>query len=304
MDWTSIPERDRERLLALHQNRDDASLIFEADRYGMKFITLKRRLQELNAKQHNPDDTRHNWVDHLRITTNDMVFISDIEIPDQHEELMEYARQIGKIYEIPNCMWAGDVLASDQFSAWPVTWQDTEMGSYEAGLKTAKNYFTDFAKVYQNQFFISGNHDERLSRATGGQLWLGNLFDIPNFIFSRYPFALINSSRGIVRVTHPKNFSEDAIGLGRKLIAKMPIPSHLIMAHTHQGQRGWSKNGVHEIIALGCMRDPLKTQYKSIVDNTYGEWNPGFAFMKNGYFYQLNYFSTDWKSVLKGNLIA
>lgn len=304
MDWAGIPDRDRERLLAIHQNKDEAALIWEAERYGMKYLTLKRRLQELNAKQVNPNDTRHNWVDHLRITTDDMVFISDIEIPDQHEELMEYAKQIGKIYAIHDCMWVGDLTHSDEFSSWPVTWQDTEAGSYTASLRTLRHYFTDFKEVYSNQHVTPGNHDDRFAKAVGGALWLGDLFDIPGVTFNRYPFALINTCRGLVRVTHPQNFSENAIGLGQKLYAKLPIPSHLVIAHTHQNQRGWSKNGVHEIIVLGCMRDPNKTHYKSIVDNTYGEWNPGFAMMKNGYFYQFGLFSTDWKSVLKGNLIG
>lgn len=303
MEWKQIVEQDRQRLLALHMDHNDDALIWEANRYGIKFVTLKRRLQEMKASLPNPDDTRPSWNHYLRITTDDMVFISDIEIPDQHEKLMEYAKEVGKIYEIPNCMWAGDVNASDQFSNFPVTWQ-VKQEAYEANIATTRRYFLSYAEVY-NQFYIEGNHDNKLNRETDGQVHLGMFFqDMPNFTFSRYPFAFINTSRGLVRVTHPKQFSENAIDLGRKLISKMPIPSHLIMAHTHQGQRGWSKNGVHEIIALGCMRDPLKTQYKNIVDNTYGEWQPGFAMMKNGYFYQLNYFSTDWKSVLKGNLIA
>lgn len=304
MSWESIPPIEREKLLALHRSKDFTSIDWEADRREMNRATLRRRLQEMNKTTVNPNDDRPTFENYLRITTNDMVFISDIEIPDHHEELMEYAQQVGKIYEIDDCMWAGDVDAADQYSKYPVHWKG-DHGVFDANISTTRKLFTKFCGTYKRQTFIQGNHDARFAYANGGNVWFGSLFDIPNFTFSRYSYCYIQSNRGLIMVAHPnRKFAENAIDLGRRIINQEKIPCHLVLAHTHQGIRGWSKNGVHEIIALGCMRDPIKTMYKQIDKNTYGEWQPGFAMMKNGYFYQLNLFSTDWKSVLKGNLIA
>lgn len=318
MSWEHISEQDRDRLYDLRRsylrtqdNTIEQSLMWEATRFNIKYVTLLRRLIDHGKGKRAlitpvDEDQRPSWQGYLRTNMDDCLFISDLEVPDHNEELLSYAQQVAKIYELNNVIWAGDINAQDEpgLSTHGSIWE-YKRPSFHDSIGITKQIFNEFDFI-PNQYFISGNHDDRMARATSGAAWFGMFF--PEYkeriTFSRYPFMYINTSRGLVKVTHPKQFSENAINLGRNLINKNKIKSHIIMAHTHQGQRGHSKDGQHEIIALGCMRCPTKTQYKSIVDNTFGEWQPGFAFMKEGYFYMLNQYTTNWKAVLRGDAIA
>lgn len=313
MGWLDIPDRERDRLHELRlesiRTGDNSSLIWESNRLGMKYNTLWRRLQEWQAAKPHlliKNDERPSWQNWLRITTNDALFISDLEVPDHNEELLGYAREVAKIYELDTIIWAGDIMAQDEpgLSTHGDSWA-MQRPNFNQSIGITKRIFNEFKDVSKNQYFIEGNHDRHIAIATAGQAWFGQFFpEYENITFSRYPYMYIATDRGLVKVTHPKNFSENAINLGRNLINKNKLKSHIIMAHTHQGQRGYSKDGQYEILALGCMRCPIKTQYKNIVDNTFGEWQPGFAFMKDGYFYMLNLYSTNWKRVLSGYTVA
>lgn len=84
------------------------------------------------------------------------------------------------------------------------------------------------------------------------------------FIHSRYAFLWVHTSRGWVKIVHPQNFSSDPITLGQQLYDVEPRKAHWIIPHTHRAQRGWSKDGLYEIICIGTGRDEPRTKYKAM----------------------------------------
>ena len=309
--WALISEPERDRLLAVYQSRDFKALGWESQSCGVQINTLIRRLQEWQASKRDKiveNPMRPSWTTgFIRLETDNAVFISDWEVPDHDDQLFDFAKRVGRIYGIDTLILGGDMLASDQpgLTTHDATWE-TRQESYEDNVATLRKLVKDLSEVYTKRYAIEGNHDRRVSKITKGAVWYGMFMNDLGVECSRFPFLWCNTktNRGLVRFTHPEPFSENAIGMGRTLIDKSRIKSHIVMAHTHQGQRGWSKDGQWEVVAAGCMRSPHKTQYKNIVDNKYGEWQPGFVMMLNGYFYLMNLYSTDWKRVLDGGLIT
>jgi hypothetical protein len=91
------------------------------------------------------------------------------------------------------------------------------------------------------------------------------------------------SNRGLIKVVHPENFSSDPVTLGQAFYDVEQGPDfdmmnprdsyekcHFVIAHTHRFQRGKSKDGIYEIIALPCTRDPQRTQYSAKVRTSIG----------------------------------
>jgi hypothetical protein len=315
MAWKDIPVRERDRLLELKRAGLKAELVWEAQRWGFtseNMSSFERQLRDYaQSKPHlmvEPEqDRRPAWNGYLRVTTDNALFISDIEVPDHNEELLYYAREVQRIYELDTTIWGGDIMKQDEpgVATHDSDWQYRQP-TFEENVNTTRQMFREWFDV-PNQFFVRGNHDAHLDRSTLGSAWFGMFFPDYPIKFSRYSYMYINTSRGLVKMTHPhKKFGEggNAIELGRRINAKDIYKGHIVLAHTHQGVRGHTKDGQYEVLALGCMRDPNKTQYKNIDDNTFGEWQPGFAFMKDGYFHMLNLYTTDWKMVLKGYAVA
>lgn len=315
MGWNTIQDRDKTRLLELYRLGQHTELVNEATLLGLHYgnpESLSRQLRRYQAsKKHlfveNENDDRPHWLGYMRHDTNDALFIGDSEIPDHSEELFYYAQQVQHIYELNTVIFTGDMMKQDEPG---VATHDTEwqypQPTFEENLDTCHDFFNSYAHV-PHRFAISGNHDAHVARNTQGSVSFNLFFRNSGIQFSRYSYMYLNTCRGPVKVTHPnRKFGEGgaAIEVGRRINWKDTIKAHIIMAHTHQGVRGHTKDGRYEILALGCMRDPLKTQYKNTDDNTFGEWQPGFAFMKDGFFYMLNLYTTNWKAVLNGSIIA
>jgi len=137
----------------------------------------------------------------------------------------------------------------------------------------------------------SGNHDERIARATKGQVWLGMfLVDLPVKL-TRYAYLWLKTSRGYVYVCHPSNYSANSAALGQKLYNVTLAPDgskpHIILAHTHQMQTAKSPDGLRDIVASGCMRDPQRTKYVQQHTTTHHKWAQGLVMVKNGYLYNI-----------------
>lgn len=306
MAWEHIGDSDRQRLA----NMSNDMLIPEAIRRGMNPQTLQRRIREWR-QTHNINRSAlrsptPNYDGYLVAEVDDSIIISDLEVPDHHEEILEKAYEVGRRNGIRSLIFAGDKIASDQDS---ITTHDPiveyEGPNYSNTTKIMRSIYEYYLTWYTDVWDIDGNHDRRVAKSTRGSAWYGMFFpDLP-IHFSRYHYMYQYTSRGPVLISHPQNFSENAVGLGRALydkesesVRRWNEKPHVVLAHTHQGQRGWTKDGQKEVIALGCCRDPLKTHYKRLSSNKFGEWVVGFCMIKNGYFYQYNLNGTKWDEVL------
>jgi hypothetical protein len=108
-------------------------------------------------------------------------------------------------------------------------------------------------------------------------------------VYSRYSYLYIRTSnRGLIKVVHPETFSSNPVTMGQDFYDAEQGPDfdmmnpresfekcHFVIAHTHRFQRGKSKDGIYEIIALPCTRDPQRTQYKRKGQNKHKQSDSG-----------------------------
>jgi hypothetical protein len=312
MGWQHITNQNRDRLLALYADKLNPDrmkiLTSEASLYGMQITSLIRRLQEHNQTKiiDVSKDERRVYNGHLRVETDDAIIISDMEICDEHRELMALVAEVGEVYGVKKLFWGGDMLKQDNPGIASHTshlvWEVQEP-TFEENIERWKTYLRRYNQVFDDQYIMPGNHDVHMSWKTGGAMWYGMLVsEMPKITVSRYPYMNIKTRRKLIRLTHQRDASYNMIGLGNTLINSKSIKSDIIMAHSHVSQVGFSADGQHRIISLPCMRDPLRTQYKQLIDTKHGEWNLGFFLMLDSYYYPLDFYETNWDRVLSGKL--
>jgi hypothetical protein len=307
MNWSDLTEDKRNDLLRLYETditTGSSNIHFAADRLQMNPQTLQRRLREHREKkiaQNNlfPFSPTRQYADYLSVKGNDWLVCSDIEIPDHDPYMLLTVLMTGIRFGIKNLIIAGDLIATDQrtLNSWLNTWVEGQETTYEHAIELVQTVLKAFRTHFTTILVLEGNHDDRIARATGGEIHLG-MFLNDLVQYSRYPYLWIESSRGWIKVVHPQNFSQDPITLGQNLYNVEPRKSHLILGHCHRQQSGYSPDGQYEIHALGTLRDPSRTRYKAISANKFRQWDQGFLMIRNGYFYPFTRYGTDWMYLL------
>jgi hypothetical protein len=312
MAWKDISVPERERLLKLYEMGDMDALAVYADGVGMKQASLERRLRDHryyktlylgNAALQvdmKPSPSKQ-YVDFEKLDGDDFIIISDIEIPDHNPLYLLLALYTAMAHGIKKLVIAGDLIATDQkgLVAWVATWVEQGELNYEDAIALVVSILREFEKWFDIIIVIEGNHDDRVARATQGQVHFGMLLNgTTKVVYSRYSYLHLNTSRGLVWIVHPSNFSGDPITLGQKLYSNHSPKGHWIVAHCHRRQDGWSPDGEYEIHALGTGRDPERTKYKATKINTHKAWDTSFLMIKGGYHYPLDLKSTNWCEVL------
>lgn len=204
----------------------------------------------------------------------DAVVISDIEFPDHDVELMAMAMDVGRHLGIKRLIIAGDTFAMDTLSPWSPELPDRP--TFVQSLKVGKRVLRTLLGVFDRIEIIMGNHDVRLNRVTNGELHLGMLLqELTPVQVSCYHFCYLDD----ILIAHPKNYSKIPLSVSRELADINRC--RVIMGHTHHLCWGYSKGG-YEVAESGCMRDPLRTEYKAMRKTRHPRWNPGFVFVLNG----------------------
>jgi predicted phosphodiesterase len=326
MGWINIAESERDRLLLAYENKILTPQVSQT--YNMAFQTLKRRLREHREKrilelseisvETFPDSPGPDFNESFFIEEDDLVIISDIEIPDHDPAMLQAALLVAKSKNIKTLVIAGDLLATDNMALTrhPKRWALESETTFETAIMLTREILNTFLAWFDRIYIFSGNHDDRISLATGGQLWMKTLLDSvkqdgKEVLFSRYSGMYVQLSRGILYIAHPENFSSTPVSLAQQIYRKINGPyhdprdlvpridkCHIVIGHTHLMNSGMSQDGARECHALGTCRDPMKTQYINEKVNKHNVWVQGFMYIKGGYFYNLARHTTDWLSLL------
>lgn len=317
--WYQLSMEERDQLL-LHyrERRENTKFLEDATRLRMRPDTLRRRLNEhLQEKRRYAAEylrlspiKRPRYDDHLILKTDNAIIISDLEIPDVDDQMMRKALLVAIRHDIKTLIIAGDFLATDQAALKEqidLYKEDGEL-TYRSALMQGKITLKALLLWFEEIVLIRGNHDDKLNRATKGEIDVGMFLEDSRMLegkvrFSQYAHCYLETSRGTALICHPRQYSVNPVALGKKLYNTHALPdktkpSFVILGHTHISQSGESEDGLAEIYGLGCMRDPLKTQYIALNVTTFPKWNQGFGFFKNGYFHNLSLHRTDWRFYL------
>lgn len=328
--WNAIEPSDRDKLLTIYEARQLTE--YHARRWGINLQTLKRRLRDWRSKRNEdlyeyiegdyiPDGGGRYYDDFITMEADDFVVISDLEIPDHDPAMLQAAKLTAKAKGIRTLVIAGDALACDQQSltTWKPIWRVGNALNLQAAIGLFALVLISLSEAFDHIVIIRGNHDDRIAKATGGELWIGMVMEFVRdrlhgdctIEFSRYSYLYVKTTRGWTYICHPQNFSAMSVNLGCQIYDSNNGPNydpsdlnpvtekcHVVLAHTHNAQRGWSKDGYREIIGLGCMRDTSKTEYVMTNSNKHAEWSQGFLFAKQGYFYDVTRRGTNWHDLL------
>lgn len=331
--WSTVPYVERERLLREYESGNLA--ISEATSHGMHFETLKRRLREWRVERITkmpsatlqedsfPDSTSEDYNGFVVIQGGSFVVISDLEIPDHDPGMLSAVYATGVQHRPETLVINGDLIATDSpsLNRHQSVFRSPDEQPFQASINLASDTIMRLASVYRRIVINSGNHDERIARATGGEVWMGMLMDRvtqrakdigSEIIFSRYTYCYHDGPRGITAMIHPENYSVTPVKLGQEIYSTQNGPyydprdaeprsdrCHIIVAHTHIEQRGWSRDGQREVLASGTLRDPVKTKYARLKAGKFPVWNQSFIYCDpDGYFTTLSRRGTNWKSFL------
>ncbi len=306
-------------LVELYDSAGSGALVEEAKAFGITTETLSRQIRnykqlhrqimgEKIAEIKLPESPSQLLTDYTILEADDAIVISDIEIPDHNPEILHLALLTAMRYNIKRLIVAGDYMATDQASlnSWVNRWVTQSDLTYQNALSIGADIIHQMLKWFDHIDFIEGNHDDRIARATKGEVFLGMLLKHERITYSRYEYMyMVTSNRGIIKICHPENFSSNPVSLGKQLYNKEtgPYPSkpakcHIVLAHTHILESGWTVDAAYEVHALGTCRDSLRTRYKQKSANKHNQWIPGFLMIKNGFFRNFSQYGTDWQDVL------
>lgn len=197
---------------------------------------------------------------------------------------------VAQHYGICTLLIAGDGLDMAAFSSWGA---DPEQ-SWTQEMSHAAQWLWVIYHSFDRVLWLRGNHEDRLARATNWQLSAGQLtdailthkaremgeaftFEPERMQFSPYPQCTID---GEWLVVHPRSYSRIRGRIANQIA--MIRQKHVIAAHSHLANKGWSDDGRHITIDTGGMFDEDLIQYRSMSVTTHPAWNHGFVAYREG----------------------
>jgi len=328
MSWSSVTLPERERLFQLKQNGNP--LEEYAVKYGMKWKTFSNRmaeyardreifLAEIGGKiiEAFPPIKQRKYEDQTIIETENVLISSDWEIPDVDPFMAKAQLLVAQKYGIRRLIINGDLVANDALGIGniPPIFIDDVVHSFADQNRYTRQYIRSLRGWFTDGIHLTyGNHENKLNRRTDGAIGVDEILIGEDIEVTRYAEIWVKTSRGYAHVSHPANYSQNSVILGRKLYNVTltpeaqtggPIkPKFVILGHTHQSQQGHSEDGWAEIYGLGCVRDPRATAYIARKVTTYPKWSQSFLIIRNGYVEVFDKKKTNWKEVLGEELFA
>ncbi len=281
---------------------------FVRDRIRNVELSIARNYYRANPYtalvQSPPQSPSRIYNDFLTIETDDVVIGSDFEVPDHSPIFLAMLILAGIAFDIKDLILAGDVLGSDQqgIEGHDSVWVPSFVPNYDDMSDITVNIINYFFEWYTRVYAIRGNHDDKAARVTQGQITPHNVYARTNAVYSRYAWMHVRTSRGLVWVVHPRQYSKAPITLGQKLYNAQPEKGHWVLGHCHLRNDGWTEDGSFEVHTLGTGRDPEKAPYKNLNVTTHPQWNSSLLVIKDGEHIPLDMKSTNWRRVLGDDL--
>lgn len=189
-NWSQLSADEMIRVADVYRNGSHAQFLDEAQKLNTTTVTLGRQVraftmleEKLRAKYlagSIPASTRPVYDEYTIVESDNAIVVSDIEIPDHDPRVLQLALLAGMKHGIKTLILAGDVIATDQdaLNAWLTTWAVENEKTFAQCLAELKAMIRAMAEWFTDGiYFITGNHDERLARKTGGQVTLQMLLE-------------------------------------------------------------------------------------------------------------------------------
>ncbi len=288
MTWTDLTDDQMATLTALYMKGE--SIAEKMAEYGMTssvktterqcrdYRFYRQRMMIRTASNIVFPDTSPTLARYPVVDATDAIVIADIEIPDHSPKMLKLALLTAMKHGIKRLIIAGDMIATDQtaLNDWVRVWKEEHEISYATAIDLTRAILTNYGFWFDDIQVITGNHDDRIQRKTGGEIYMEMLLHDTPAKFTRYPYMFMNmGDRHWTYICHPRSYSSNAASsLGIRLYNKTVAPDgskcHVVLGHTHLAQSAVSPDGLREIHALGCMRD--HAVYKDRTSTRMPEW--------------------------------
>jgi len=221
-------------------------------------ITIPESLSEMNR------------IPMLDVRKGGALLSADWEKPCDNPYIVKLLLLLGMALNIRLLIIAGDFLANDQFSKYPKNYISPNAPTPEQIQKNAIDTLIQLA-IWFTIWVLPGNHGNMVARETNAKVTEKMLLLKAPVNYTYSPKIFLQTANGLIRVTHPKNYSKNPLTVMRQIYNTNPPHCDLVIGHLHQDAHGWSEDGEHELFSLGCVRDPERTPY--LMETTiYPQW--------------------------------
>jgi len=218
--------------------------------------------------------------------TGDWAIAGDLHSPCTDWGLASQVGGAAREHGIDRLLIAGDAFEHSVYGQYAALVPPAAAGEDSIGVR----YMIDvWRETFKEIRFISGNHDARLMKLLNGTLpadtvealFMALLGNPANVHYSLYGYAIIDTPQGEWRITHPQNYSRNALAVARKLAHK--YHQHILSFHEHHYADGFDDSGRFRIANVGCLADPEKLAWVSMFDSASTPvMNQGYALLKEG----------------------
>ena len=289
MHWSSDHiEALRGLLESGHSYRDVAERL--SDEWGVDLtwdnVRNAARRNQIRSKAQPATPPNVERYDKCFRLSGDWAIVGDLHSPFTDWGLAGQVGGQAQKHDIDRLLVAGDAFEFAGYSRYAALVPSCTQGDEQAGVR----YMIDvWRETFKEIRFISGNHDARLMKLLNGTipadtieaLFMSLLGNPANVHYSLYHYAIIDTPQGEWRITHPQNYSRNALAVARKLAHK--YRQHIACLHVHHSATGIDDSGQFVIADIGCLADPQKLAWTSLFDSASTPvMNQGFALLKDG----------------------
>ena len=253
---------------------------------------MKQRYRGVKFFDEWPGHERYDGA--MRIYADPIAIASDVHFPIYSPEALNKLMMASVILGAKTLVLVGDVLDMHAFSPFP-----DKGGKLPNDLKSLEVGLVRLLSIYEHIYFLMGNHEARLFKATSHQInatLLGKMLtNDPRIEISEYEYATLYTKGKIPwTLVHADKTRKMQLSLPDELTRK--TLTNVIVCGDHMVNFGIDRGGHFMISQIGHCSDQFKARYKNIRVTTHSEWMNGFAIIKNGAFYQFAEDSriTDW----------
>lgn len=225
----------------------------------------------------------------------DAVIAGDFHFPFTSTLWVERLCAVGRkeLRKPRKLIMAGDMWNLDTFSTYVPTVESPGWGQERLHSRAV---LAMILETFDEVIMLMGNHDRRLQRFTSATFDDSDLLALvmadrerdlvrldkykDRVRLSGRGFCVLQSGSAEYRITHPKNYSINALTIARELALK--FDQHIISFHEHHLAQGWDRYARRMVINGGCMVDADKLPYVQLDDNKSARMSNGFVLVRKG----------------------
>lgn len=271
---------------------------------GIEFKLLERRITVARRAAKARESSQHNQYNDAPFKIDfgqppfalegDFLAIGDVHVPCTDYEFAQLPSLAAQKYLKPprKLIIGGDLFNMDAFSQYAAvipapTWKQEK--------ESARQLIREWSEFFEEIYFFMGNHDWRLLKWSMAQLDDDDLLTYlksDKVRVSHYRHCTVRTSNGVWRITHPRNYSINALTVANDLAQKHG--QHILSFHEHHAGITTDRYGRHIIVNGGCLADPNKLAYVALDDGKSPVMKRGFTVVRDGYPYLFADGITDW----------